>query len=63
MMRKPYLYIYNIIVCLLLLSMTSSLAAKDKPLGLKTVVIDAGHGGSDVGAASGSTYEKDINII
>lgn len=28
----------------------------------KVIVIDAGHGGSDVGAASGSTYEKDINI-
>ena len=62
MMRKPYLYIYNIIVFLLLLSMTSSLAAKDKPLGLKTVVIDAGHGGKDPGGVSKDrkTYEKNL---
>ena len=61
-MRKPSLYIYNIIVCLLLLSMTSSLAAKDKPLGLKTVVIDAGHGGKDPGGVSKDrkTYEKNL---
>ena len=61
-MRKPYLYIYNIIVCLLLLSMTSSLAAKDKPLGLKTVVIDAGHGGEDEGCNYGDINEKDLNL-
>lgn len=30
--------------------------------GKKKVVIDAGHGGSDVGAVGGGTYEKDITL-
>ncbi len=29
---------------------------------LRTIVIDAGHGGVDPGAVSGKTYEKDINF-
>ncbi|MGB4770479.1 MAG: N-acetylmuramoyl-L-alanine amidase [Chitinophagaceae bacterium] len=31
----------------------------DKPV---TVVIDAGHGGTDAGAMNGSTYEKNLNL-
>lgn len=35
---------------------------KDLPLLGKTVYIDAGHGGKDVGAISGNIYEKDLNL-
>lgn len=30
--------------------------------GVKKIVIDAGHGGTDAGAVGGGTYEKDITL-
>jgi len=37
-------------------------ATTQHPAGKKSVVIDAGHGGSDCGALRGSIYEKDITL-
>ena len=61
-MRNLYLYIYTAVLSLFLISMTTELCAKDKSLGLRTVVIDAGHGGKDPGCVSKDrkTYEKNV---
>ena len=61
-MRNIYLYLYIIIASILLFTLSSDLFGKDKPLGLKTVVIDAGHGGKDSGGVSKDrkTYEKNL---
>ena len=61
-MRNLYLYIYITVLSLLLISLTTELRAKDKSLGLRTVVIDAGHGGKDPGCVSKDrkTYEKNV---
>ena len=62
MMRNLYLYIYITVLSLFLISLTTELRAKDKSLGLRTVVIDAGHGGKDPGCVSKDrkTYEKNV---
>ena len=45
------------------LSAHMSLSAQNKQLvELKTVVIDAGHGGHDPGATNGKIYEKNITL-
>ncbi|MEG2758297.1 MAG: hypothetical protein RR908_00320, partial [Rikenellaceae bacterium] len=35
---------------------------KQGQIKIKTVVLDAGHGGNDFGATCGSIYEKDIAL-
>ena len=61
-MRNLYLFIYIIIALLLLAAFPFELVANDKSLGLKTVVIDAVHGGKDPGgvAKDRRTYEKNL---
>lgn len=43
-----------------LLCTTQAICAQSPSLGVKTIVIDPGHGGSDAGCVWGKTYEKDI---
>ena len=61
MMRKSYLY-YIITVILSFCMMAVSVLAKDRSLGLRTVVIDPGHGGKDPGGVSRDkkTFEKNL---
>lgn len=61
-MRDIYLYIYKISLAVLMIHLSLGMVANDKSLGLKTVVIDAGHGGKDPGAVSKDrkTYEKNL---
>lgn len=61
-MRNIYIYIYRVFLCVLLIHCSLGMTANDKSLGLKTVVIDAGHGGKDPGGVSKDrkTYEKNL---
>ena len=64
-MRHIYLYVLTFVSALSLLSSTVPAASgQDKGLKLKTVVLDAGHGGKDAGAVSfdRKTYEKNITL-
>lgn len=61
-MCNIYIYIYRVFLCVLLIHCSLGMTANDKSLGLKTVVIDAGHGGKDPGGVSKDrkTYEKNL---
>ena len=53
--------IFNIIALLLLFILPAAhMSAQD--VGLRTVVIDPGHGGIDAGASSGDVLEKELNL-
>ncbi len=65
-MKKTHFLYIAAIICLFT-GFTEALSAQDKPQGksiveLKTVVIDAGHGGHDPGAINGDVQEKDITL-
>ncbi len=65
-MKKSLLSYLTALTCLLICT-TSIISAQDRPQGksiveLKTVVIDAGHGGHDPGAVNGNVKEKDITL-
>lgn len=59
-MRLKKTYVLIVSLCVVLLSPCMSVA-KDKAKDF-TVVIDAGHGGKDVGATDNGVKEKDINL-
>ena len=41
---------------------SNATARADIAQGVKTIILDAGHGGKDAGAVNGRSYEKDINL-
>lgn len=60
-MKQSYLKIYIILSLLCFLFALPS-AAKEKKQRDFTVVVDAGHGGKDIGATDNKAREKDINL-
>ena len=54
---KKILFIFSMCLLLLFINVKASL-----PLSLKTIIIDVGHGGKDVGTTYKNIYEKDINL-
>lgn len=60
MLRKfPKVHIFCVI---LLLFSINAMHAEEKSIELKTVIIDAGHGGKDAGTVRGKVYEKNITL-
>lgn len=59
---KRYSRIYAILTCVLLISYSSAYAQEDEAFysAIKTVVIDAGHGGKDPGCHGASAKEKHV---
>ena len=59
---KRYSRIYAILMCVLLISCSSAYAQEDEAFysAIKTVVIDAGHGGKDPGCHGASAKEKHV---
>lgn len=62
MIKNTYIYIAALLVSLIMPSLHLDCAGQSNDLGLKTVVIDPGHGGKDPGAPgkTSSTSEKHI---
>ena len=58
-MKRYVLIIFMLFFCLLL---TVAFDNKHKKLSDLTIILDAGHGGKDVGTSYKDIYEKDINL-
>src|ERR671932_3243 len=56
MLKKTVL----ILCCISFITLFSSFVKQEPPQAVKTIIIDAGHGGHDVGAKGQYSYEKDI---
>ena len=61
-MKHTSLYIYIIMTLSFLPWGTTAEAAKEHTQKKFTVVVDAGHGGKDIGATDNNAREKDINL-
>jgi N-acetylmuramoyl-L-alanine amidase len=59
MLKKSFLVCSTILALLIIFSFKKDAGPLNK-LAIKTIIIDAGHGGSDVGARGAYSFEKDI---
>ena len=61
-MMKKIFSVFALLICSVVFSsMKPNTVVPDAPYkAIKTIIIDAGHGGGDVGARGDYSYEKDI---
>lgn len=62
MLKKLIPFILIIICSVVANAFRIQPSVKQQAAGIKTIVIDAGHGGKDFGAAGAMSYEKDISL-
>ena len=62
MLKKTY-QTFSITICLLLIfSFTTAPALVQQKQAIRTIVVDAGHGGQDGGAKGSYSWEKDVTL-
>jgi N-acetylmuramoyl-L-alanine amidase len=59
---KPFVKRAFLLVLLFICSFASSFAQTSSGYKIKTIVLDAGHGGHDTGCRGAFSYEKDVTL-